>query len=72
LIEAALHSSERAVWDPGRVHLAGTLSRAVELAAQLARPGDVVLLSPGGTSFDAYRDYEARGDHFRELVCGQE
>jgi len=28
----------------------------------------VVLLSPGGTSFDAYRDFEERGEHFRQLV----
>ncbi len=28
----------------------------------------VVLLSPGGTSYDAYRDFEARGEHFRQLV----
>jgi UDP-N-acetylmuramoylalanine--D-glutamate ligase len=34
----------------------------------VAQPGDVVLLSPGGTSFDAYRDYEERGAHFRALV----
>jgi UDP-N-acetylmuramoylalanine--D-glutamate ligase len=47
---------------------AGTLQQAVELAARLAQPGDVVLLSPGGTSFDAYRDFVARGDHFRQLV----
>jgi UDP-N-acetylmuramoylalanine--D-glutamate ligase len=38
------------------------------MAAELAQPGDVVLLSPGGTSFDAYRDFTARGDHFRDLV----
>ncbi len=50
------------------LHHAGTLSRAVELAAQVARPGDVVLLSPGGTSFDAHRDFVARGEHFRRLV----
>lgn len=50
------------------IHHAGTLARAVDLAAELAQPGDVVLLSPGGTSFDAYRDFVARGDHFRELV----
>jgi UDP-N-acetylmuramoylalanine--D-glutamate ligase len=41
---------------------------AVLTAAQLAQPGDVVLLSPGGTSFDAYADFAARGEHFRELV----
>jgi len=45
-----------------------TLADAVELAAGLARSGDVVLLSPGGTSFDAYADFEARGVAFRELV----
>ena len=50
------------------IHRAGTLPRAIDLAAELARPGDVVLLSPGGTSFDAYPDFVARGDHFRDLV----
>jgi UDP-N-acetylmuramoylalanine--D-glutamate ligase len=50
------------------IHDAGTLERAVEQAARLARPGDVVLLSPGGTSFDAYRNFEERGRHFRRLV----
>jgi UDP-N-acetylmuramoylalanine--D-glutamate ligase len=44
------------------------LEEAVELAARSARPGTVVLLSPGGTSYDAYRDFEARGEHFRALV----
>jgi len=46
----------------------GTLAEAVEAAARLARPGDVVLMSPGGTSFDAYQDFAARGQHFRTLV----
>lgn len=44
------------------------LETAVLTAAQLAQPGDIVLLSPGGTSFDAYADFAARGEHFRELV----
>ncbi len=47
-----------------------TLDEAVALAARVARPGDVVLLSPGGTSFDAFRDFAARGDRFKELVRG--
>ncbi len=47
---------------------AGTLENAVQAAAQHAQHGDVVLLSPGGTSFDAYRDFAARGKRFRELV----
>ncbi len=45
-----------------------TLEEAVEAAARVARPGDVVLLSPGGTSFDAFRDFAERGDRFKELV----
>ena len=48
---------------------ADTLAGAVALAAELARPGEVVLLSPGGTSYDAYADFEARGAHFRALVA---
>lgn len=44
------------------------LAEAVAAASRVATPGDVVLLSPGGTSFDAYKDFEARGRHFRALV----
>jgi UDP-N-acetylmuramoylalanine--D-glutamate ligase len=45
-----------------------TLDQAVEIAQRVARVGDVVLLSPGGTSYDAYRDFAERGEHFRKLV----
>ena len=44
------------------------LEEAVNLANVAATPGDVVLLAPGGTSFDAYEDFTARGEHFRSLV----
>lgn len=47
------------------------LDEAVELAARTAGSGTVVLLSPGGTSFDAYKNFEARGEHFRHLVHRQ-
>jgi UDP-N-acetylmuramoylalanine--D-glutamate ligase len=47
---------------------AGTLERAVEAAAGAAQPGEVVLLSPACASFDAFKDFEQRGDRFRELV----
>lgn len=45
-----------------------SLEEAVESAAEIADEGDVVLLSPGGTSFDYYKDFDARGAHFRRLV----
>jgi UDP-N-acetylmuramoylalanine--D-glutamate ligase len=47
-----------------------TLSDAVRSAAEVAREGDVVLLSPGYKSFDQFRDFEERGDAFAALVGG--
>ena len=44
------------------------LEDAVLAAAQKCRPGDVVLLSPGGTSYDAFINFEERGDKFTEWV----
>jgi UDP-N-acetylmuramoylalanine--D-glutamate ligase len=55
----------------GRVETrrASTMVEAVRLAAGLARPGDVVLLSPAAASFDMFADYAARGDAFRDAVA---
>lgn len=47
---------------------AANLAEAVQQATAAARPGDVVLLSPGGTSFDEFKDFEVRGERFRQLV----
>jgi UDP-N-acetylmuramoylalanine--D-glutamate ligase len=47
---------------------AATLEEALALAVEAAQPGDVVLLSPGGTSYDAYVDFAQRGEHYRQLV----
>ncbi|MFP4395246.1 MAG: UDP-N-acetylmuramoyl-L-alanine--D-glutamate ligase, partial [Anaerolineales bacterium] len=46
----------------------GPLLAAVQAATARARPGEVVLLSPGGTSFDAFTDFAERGEYFRALV----
>ncbi|TMM48803.1 UDP-N-acetylmuramoyl-L-alanine--D-glutamate ligase [Qipengyuania marisflavi] len=45
-----------------------TLEQAVFDASNAAERGDTILLSPACASFDQYRDFEARGDHFRSLV----
>jgi UDP-N-acetylmuramoylalanine--D-glutamate ligase len=56
-------------WEAGVEHRrCPTLVEAVEQAAVRARSGEVVLLAPACASFDAYRDYEERGEHFRRLV----
>jgi len=47
-----------------------TLENAVNRAAADSQAGDTVLLSPASASFDQFRDFEARGDRFRELVEG--
>jgi UDP-N-acetylmuramoylalanine--D-glutamate ligase len=48
----------------------GGLEHAVQAAARVAAPGQVVLLAPACASFDAYKDFEARGEHFRRIVEG--
>ncbi|HWB59065.1 MAG TPA: cyanophycin synthetase, partial [Chthoniobacteraceae bacterium] len=47
---------------------AASLADAVRLARAHAQPGNVVLFSPGTSSFDMFKSYEDRGDQFRALV----
>jgi UDP-N-acetylmuramoylalanine--D-glutamate ligase len=47
---------------------AATLGEAVRLAAFSASAGDVVLFSPGTSSFDMFKSYADRGDQFRQIV----
>ena len=51
-----------------RVTQVETMEEALLAARNTAAPGDVVLLSPGGTSFDAYDNFAQRGERFKELV----
>ncbi len=59
-----LRSGER----PYSVDMCAGLQAAVEAAARVAQPGDVVLLSPGGTSYDEFKDFEERGERYRLWV----
>ncbi len=51
---------------------AGSMEEAVRAARLLARPGDVVLLSPACASFDMFKNYEDRGDTFKRVLAGLE
>lgn len=67
LARACRAASSRGSCAP-QIRRAGTLDEAVELAVLLAQPGDAVLLSPACTSFDAFANFEQRGDAFRRRV----
>jgi UDP-N-acetylmuramoylalanine--D-glutamate ligase len=50
------------------ITICNSLEEAVAQAAKRVSPGDVVLLSPGGTSFDEFHDFEARGEAYKKWV----
>jgi UDP-N-acetylmuramoylalanine--D-glutamate ligase len=68
LIGAAASKIEKQIAGSVAIEQAGTIERAVETAANAARPGDVVLLAPACASFDQFQNYEHRGRVFKELV----
>ncbi len=74
IVQAALeHAGYRPGDKPGKQALSSVtrctgLYDAVQAAARLVEPGDVVLLSPGGTSFDEFIDFEERGRCFAQWV----
>lgn len=51
-----------------QVEIYADLDQAVAAAARVAEAGDLVLLAPGGTSYDAFQDFAERGERYRELV----
>jgi UDP-N-acetylmuramoylalanine--D-glutamate ligase len=66
LIEGAVRSGNRR--STLRVTKCANLREAVGAASRFLSSGQVVLLSPGGTSFDEFRDFEVRGEAFRKWV----
>jgi UDP-N-acetylmuramoylalanine--D-glutamate ligase len=55
-------------WKNTECHTTGSLEEAVNKAHSLAKPGDVVLFSPGTSSYDMFRNYGERGNIFKTLV----
>ena len=53
---------------PATLDRVDDLFSAVQKAAEVAESGDVVLFSPGGTSFDEFKDFEERGEKFRSWI----
>lgn len=68
LLEAAVQAQAGFAPEPPQMARVATLPEAVAAAREMASPGDVVLLSPACTSFDAYANFEKRGEEFRQLV----
>jgi UDP-N-acetylmuramoylalanine--D-glutamate ligase len=68
IIDRAVGAARKEAQIGPEISRVSTLEEAVAAAARVARTGDVVLLAPGCTSFDAFRDFAARGERFKELV----
>ena len=68
LVGEAKEKINRAIGDFSETFLVGTFEEAVYVAYQKSRSGDVVLLSPGCASQDMFKNYEERGERFRQLV----
>ncbi len=54
------------------VEIVATLQEAVECARSKAKSGETVLLSPGCSSYDMFKDYVQRGDEFKKFVLRRE
>ena len=68
LIGEAKSIINRAIGDYTETFVVGTLEEAAFMAYQKSRAGDVVLFSPGCSSYDEFKNYEERGDRFKDLL----
>ncbi len=68
LVGEAKERINRDIGDYSETFLIGTFEEAVLIAYQKSRINDIVLLSPGASSFDMFDSYEERGNYFKEIV----
>jgi len=68
LIGEAKEKINRAIGDETETYLMGTFEEALLLAYQKSQSGDIILLSPGCSSHDMFRNFEERGEYFTKLV----
>lgn len=68
LVGEAKEKINRSLGDFAETYLVGTFEEAVLMSFQKSRNGDIILLSPGCSSQDMFRDFEERGDYFKKLV----
>ena len=68
LVGEAKERINRDVGDYSETFLIGTFEEAVLIAYQKSRIGDIVLLSPGASSFDMFDSYEERGNYYKEII----
>ena len=67
-IEAAIRASENYAENNPVIIRVTNMDEAVQAARQRAVNGDIVSMSPASASFDLYKDFDARGKHFKALV----
>ena len=58
----------RALGEHNQTFIVGSFEESVLFAYQKSRTGDTILLSPGNSASDFFRDYEERGNYFKKLV----
>ena len=67
-IEKAITESDNYNSEKIKIYRVNSMEEAVQKAKEIAKPGDIVSLSPACASFDMYPNFEARGLHFKKLV----
>jgi UDP-N-acetylmuramoylalanine--D-glutamate ligase len=58
----------RALGEHNQTYIVGSFEESVLFAYQKSRTGDVILLSPGNSATDFFRDYEERGNYYKKLI----